>query len=244
MNIEPIAYIKSPYLTKFGVPRQPNVVDALVSTIECELVALDFDPRAVSQGCYLWLIWDFSHNHREDGEWARTVRPPRLGGTKRVGVFASRSSFRPNNLAISAVRFVGCEYGEKTGIVRLKLAGADLVDGTPVYTIRLYDEIADSHVEATWGWPVVEKWPSLAGVDASEEVRASVDGELWRGIEQVLVQDPRPAYTREGQEDREFWVPLADIAVWFKVVNNRALVTRVRKLGEAELARLKERGSL
>lgn len=247
VHIEPIAHIRTPYPTKFGVPRQPGLVDALEARVVFEP---SYRNAAAVRGLegfeYIWLIWGFSHNARE-GEWSPTVRPPVLGGTRRMGVFATRSSFRPNGLGLSSVRLLGvepegdCQDGGHGPVLRV--GGADMVDGTPVFDVKPYLPDWDAHPGARSGWRDQAAWSELE-VEIPPAELAKVPSELREGLMQVLRQDPRPAYTRAGQEGRVFWVPLADLAVRFTVADGVLAVVEVVRLDAGQLARLRETGTL
>lgn len=247
MELEVIARVRTAYPTKFGVPRQPGLVDALPATVEFEPDYRSADAvRGLELFDYVWLIWGFSHNERgaEPGRgpvsadgmaggviparraWSPTVRPPILGGTVRQGVFATRSSFRPNGLALSSVRLVEVEadasYRDGSRGPVLHVRGADMVDGTPVFDVKPYLADTDSHPEARLGWKQGVRWPEIERVVVPPAEMAKVPDELREGLVQMLRQDPRPAYTRHGQEGREFWVPLGSepgsaVAVYFVV---------------------------
>ena len=241
LQLKPIAHIRTPYHTKFGVPRQPGLVDALESTVVFEPEFRLADAVRGLEGFeYIWLIWEFSHNQREG--WKATVRPPVLGGNKRMGVFATRSSFRPNGLALSSVKLLRVELTENRGPV-LHVGGADMVDGTPIYDIKPYIPAYDCHPEAQAGWRSEAEWHELQ-VSWAPGVIERVPLHLREGLRQVLAQDPRPAYTRSGQEDRPFWLPLAGLAVRFKVRGRELEVFAVEKLTPQELRQLEDQGSL
>lgn len=236
--LEPVAVAHTPYPVKFGVPRQPGLADALEATIE--LVDPYRDPdalRGLEGFDWIWLIWGFSHNQREG--WRPTVRPPRLGGTERRGVFATRSSFRPNGLGLSCVRLVGVDEGAMC----LRVVGADLVDGTPIYDIKPYLAFCDSHPEASAGWVEERAWTELI-VEVPPSELAKVPVHLQRGLYQLLAQDPRPAYTRVAQDGREFWVPLGNVAVWFVVQGAQLTVTAIEELDEGQLQHLRDSGQI
>lgn len=236
--LEPVAIAHTPYPVKFGVPRQPGLVDALEATVE--LVDPYRDPdalRGLEGFDRIWLIWGFSHNQRAG--WAPTVRPPRLGGTERMGVFATRSSFRPNGLGLSCVRLADVEVSA----MRLRVVGIDVVDGTPIYDIKPYLPFCDSHPQAATGWVEERTWNELR-VEIPVVELAKVPSALQRGLYQLLEQDPRPAYTRGVQDGREFWVPLADLVVWFVVRDDLLTVTRIDKLDAAQLEHLRATGQI
>ena len=153
MNIKPIAYYHSALSTKFGVPRQSGLVPELVGRIVFEPEYCNADAlRGIEGFDYLWLIWQFSLNGKREGEWSPLVRPPLLGGNEYMGVFATRSPFRPNPIGLSSVRLLGVEDGA------LIVAGADLVDGTPVFDIKPYVEYADAHCNVRSGFVDEKQW--------------------------------------------------------------------------------------
>ncbi len=248
LTIEPIAYVRTPYPTKFGVPRQPGLVDALESTVEFAEPYRNPDALRGLEGFdYLWLIWEFSYNRREPGSWSPTVRPPILGGTDRLGVFATRSSFRPNGLGLSSVRLLGVDleapYRSGGSGPALRVAGADMVDGTPVYDIKPYIVSSDSHPDASQGWRDGTAWRELE-VSIPDSELAKVPHDLRDGLEQMLRQDPRPAYTRSGQEGRLFWVPLGELAIWFAVDGSALEVKRIDRLDVTQMKRLRNTGTI
>lgn len=187
MEIRPVAFFKSPVTGKFGVPRQSGVAPDLRG--EVRLVPPYDNPDAV-RGLdgfdYVWLVWEFSLNGPSDN---LTVRPPRLGGNTRVGVFASRSSFRPNPLGLSSVKIESVDA--ENGIIHV--LGADLADGTPIYDIKPYVAYADSHPEARGGFVDGNEWASLEVV-VPEELAARLSPEELTALKQLLSCDPRPQY--------------------------------------------------
>ena len=167
IHIRPIARMKSDFSTKFGIPRQSGLVQELRSTVIFEPEFRNPDAlRGIEDFSHLWLIWQFSEAVRSD--WSPTVRPPRLGGNTRMGVFATRSPFRPNNLGLSSVRLLGVEQTREFGTV-LHVAGADLMDGTPIFDIKPYIPYGDCHPEATGGFTDTAG-EFLLQVDFSEEL--------------------------------------------------------------------------
>lgn len=247
-ELDVVARVRTPYPTKFGVPRQPGLVDALDATLEFEPPYRNPDAlRGLEGFSYVWLVWGFSHNAREDGGWSPTVRPPILGGTRRLGVFATRSSFRPNGLGLSSVRLLGVEqdarYADGSRGPLLRLGGADMVDGTPVFDVKPYLPSSDAHPDAQVGWKEQAAWRELEVRVPPAELQ-KVPQRLRDGLMQVLAQDPRPAYTRAGQEGRAFWVPLENLAVWFRVSGDVLTVVRVDVLDEARLERLRATGTV
>lgn len=192
--MEIIGYIHNAFREKFGIPRQSGLVDEVLSTVT--LLPPYNDKHAVrglEEFSHIWLVWRFDVVSREGDDFTPTVRPPRLGGEERVGVFASRSPFRPNALGLSCVKLVGIEQ-TKEGPV-LTVAGADLRDGTAIYDIKPYVPLADCHPEATGGFTDTRAWVELA-VDFPPELAARIPQELLPGLIGSLEQDPRPAYQR------------------------------------------------
>ena len=190
-----IAEIRSDFPTKFGIPRQSGLVPELEATVV-------FRPeyrvpealRGIEGYSHLWLLWEFSETRREG--WRPTVRPPRLGGNRRVGVFASRSPFRPNPIGLSCVRLLGVEQHPQWGTV-LRVAGADLMDGTPLYDIKPYLPHADCHPEATGGYSAEGPAPAVAVVTPPEG-EAQIPPRHRAALRAVLAQDPRPAYQQDA----------------------------------------------
>lgn len=214
--MEPIAHIRSPFAEKFGVPRQPGLAPHVV----CEIV---FEPafrnpecvRGIDAFSHLWLIWGF---HCNGNEWHPTVRPPRLGGNSRLGVFATRSPFRPNPLGLSAVKLVSVEPGPV-----LRVSGADLVDGTPIYDIKPYIPYADSIPDAAQGFTAAPWEPLEVRLPSSLPPQASPQWLL--ALKEVLAQDPRPAY--QDDPNRDYHLILSPLEVTFRVQGNVLTVTRV-----------------
>lgn len=246
MVLEPVAVARTPYPVKFGVPRQPGLADALEATVELVAPYEDADAlRGLAGFDWVWLVWGFSHNRREG--WTPTVRPPRLGGTERMGVFATRSSFRPNGLGLSCVRLLAVEpAGERADGSRgplIRVRGADMVDGTPIYDIKPYLAFCDSHPDAASGWVEERGWTELE-VDIPAAEAAKVPERLREGLRQLLAQDPRPAYTRGSQDGREFWVPLENLAVRFTVQGDYLAVTSIDRLDGEQMERLRATGQI
>ena len=194
MNIEPIAYFHSPFPSKFGIPRQSGLVPELPGRIvftppyrHAEAV------RGLEGFDYLWLIWEFHASASpKEGHEKLTVRPPRLGGNERVGVFASRSPFRPNSLGLSCVRINKVELTDDEGPV-IHVLGADLMDGTPIYDVKPYVSYADAHPDARSGFVDQREWQPLE-VEIADELASQFDAQQLKGLKQTLAQDPRPRY--------------------------------------------------
>ncbi|MBQ6956411.1 MAG: tRNA (N6-threonylcarbamoyladenosine(37)-N6)-methyltransferase TrmO [Bacteroidales bacterium] len=187
----PIAHIRSPYGEKFGIPRQSNVVDGIESLIVFEPEFRMAEAlRGIDGFDYLWLIWQFSDN--VDAGWSPTVRPPRLGGNRRLGVFATRSPFRPNAMGLSSVRLLGVKYGTPDGPV-LRVAGADLKDGTPILDIKPYLPYTDSHPGARGGFATEAPERKLTVV-CPECLLAKFPEMQREPLCETLALDPRPSY--------------------------------------------------
>ena len=220
--VKVIARIQSDFPEKFGIPRQSGLVPALRAKIVFEPEFRNDDAlRGIEGFSHLWLIWQFSAAVRDT--WSPTVRPPRLGGNERVGVFATRSPFRPNAIGLSCVRLERAEREEGLGTV-LIVSGADLMDGTPIYDIKPYLPYADAHPEALGGFALQEKEGALRIV-FPEELLARVPEELRQGLCDVLRQDPRPGY--QDEPGRRYGMAFAGFDVRFTVENGVLTVVEV-----------------
>ncbi len=216
-NIQVIARMKSDFPTKFGIPRQSGLVDALESTIIFEPAFRNPDAlRGIEDFSHLWLIWQFSECVRSD--WSPTVRPPRLGGNTRMGVFATRSPFRPNSLGLSSVKLLGVEHTEEYGTV-IHVAGADLMDGTPIFDIKPYIPYGDCHPDATGGFTDTAG-DFLLEVIFPPDLLAKVPENKRQALLGVLSHDPRPSYQQDTE--RIYGLTFAEFNVKFKV-NGRTL---------------------
>ena len=191
-----IARIRTDFPTKFGIPRQSGLVDALKAVIVFEQEYRNPDAlRGLEGFSHIWLIWEFSEAVRET--WSPTVRPPRLGGNTRLGVFATRSPFRPNPLGLSSVRLESIENDPELGAV-LHVSGADLMDGTPIYDIKPYLPHVDSHPEAVGGFASPLKDYALE-VDFPENLLSLIPLERHEALLGVLANDPRPSYQNDSE---------------------------------------------
>ena len=191
MEITPIATFHSPFKEKFGIPRQSGIVGALEGTIVFEPQFRNPDSiRGIEEFDYLWLIWEFSANKHE--ATSPTVRPPRLGGNTRIGVYATRSPYRHNALGLSAVKLAKVEMNTAQGPV-IHVTGADLMDGTPIYDIKPYIAYADAHPEARCGFVDNNDWQSLE-VTIPQEVQQLFSQQQLEALRQSLALDPRPHY--------------------------------------------------
>lgn len=194
MTIEPIAYIRTDFPEKFGVPRQSGLAESLTGRIVFEPAYRNVEAlRGLEGFSHLWLIWEFSANRKTAGEWQPTVRPPRLGGNRHMGVFATRSPFRPNPLGLSCVEFEAIDYNTADGPTII-VKGADLMDGTPIYDIKPYIRYADSRPEAVCGY-VDSLDESQLEVVIPESVEAQInDKAKFQALVETLKLDPRPSY--------------------------------------------------
>ena len=221
MNIEPIAYFHSPLTSKFGIPRQSGIVAELSGTIDfVQKYSQTEALRGLEAYDYVWLKWGFSEN--VDAEKHPTVRPPLLGGNERVGVWATRSPFRPNNLGLSSVRIAKIDIQ----VPCIEVMGADLMDGTPIYDIKPYLSYVDSHPEARGGFTDDHEWQRLQ-VAISDEYAAWFDAADLQVLKQVLSLDPRPHYHHD--DAREYGMPFKGFDIRFKVSEGVLYVTSIER---------------
>lgn len=214
-----IARIHTDFSTKFGVPRQSGLVDALESTIVFEPEFRNADAlRGLEGFSHLWLVWVFDQAIREI--WSPTVRPPRLGGNQRMGVFATRSPFRPNPIALSSVKLAGIEQTDAFGTV-LKIRGADLMNGTPILDIKPYIPYADSHPDAIGGFASVPAGETL-DVQIADDLLERVPENRREALRGVLAQDPRPHY--QNDPERIYGFGFAGLEVKFSVDGSSLIV--------------------
>lgn len=229
-EIKVIARIHSDFKTKFGIPRQSGLVEELNATIVFEPEYRTPDAlRGLDGFSHLWLIWQFSGNVRD--KWSPTVRPPRLGGNTRMGVFATRSPFRPNPIGLSCVRITGIRHDDEYGTV-IDVAGADLMDGTPIYDIKPYTPYTDSHPEALGGF--ASSRPPVIPVEFPEELLQRVPEEKRAGLTGVLSHDPRPRY--QTDEERVYGMSFSGLDVRFRVTGGVLTVTDVKKTDQGPAA--------
>lgn len=221
-TIQAIAYMRSDFKSKFGIPRQSGLVEELQSTI---VFAPEFrNPdalRGIEDFSHLWIIWQFSEAVRQG--WSPTVRPPRLGGNTRMGVFATRSPFRPNNLGLSSVRLLGVEKTEQFGTV-LHVGGADLMDGTPIFDIKPYIPYGDCHPDAVGGFTDQAK-DFLLEVDFPPALLSKLPEEKQEAAVGVLSHDPRPSYQKDSS--RVYGLTFAGFDIRFTVQENKLTVVEV-----------------
>jgi len=219
-----IAHIRSDFTGKFGIPRQSGLVDSLKSVIIFEpeyRVPEAF--RGLEGYSHLWLIWKFSEAVRE--EWSPTVRPPRLGGNTRMGVFATRSPYRPNPIGLSSVKLDSIQLDSPEGPL-LHISGADLMDGTPIYDIKPYLPYVDCHIEATGGFALQQK-EGVIEVSCPEELLVQLPSDKQQPLLDLLAQDPRPAY--QNDPDRIYGMEYAGFDVKFKADSKILTVTEIKK---------------
>ncbi len=222
ISIYPIARMCSDFPTKFGIPRQSGLVEQLRSTIVFEPEFRNDDAlRGIEGFSHLWIIWQFSEAVREG--WSPTVRPPRLGGNTRLGVFATRSPFRPNSLGLSCVKLLGVEHTADNGTV-LHVGGADLMDGTPIFDIKPYIPYSDSHPDALGGFTDTAK-DFLLTVDFPAELLKKLPEGRQEAAIGVLSHDPRPSYQRKPE--RIYGIDFAGFNIRFQVQENRLTVLSV-----------------
>ena len=222
MEIRPVARIRSDFSEKFGIPRQSGLVEELTAAVVFEPEYRDPSAvRGLEGFSHIWLIWEFSRARREG--WSPTVRPPRLGGNKRLGVFATRSPFRPNPLGLSCVRLLEVGQDRELGPV-LTVAGADLLDGTPIYDVKPYLPYADCRPDAAGGFAALPKGADLT-VDCPPELLAAVPEGKRAALLAVLAQDPRPQY--QDDPARVYGMAFAGLEVKFRVEGARLTVTGI-----------------
>ncbi len=222
--MKPIAHICTDFPEKFGIPRQSGLVPGLLGRVVFlppyrQAEAL----RGLEGYSHIWLIWEFSRAKREG--WSPTVRPPRLGGNRRMGVFATRSPFRPNPIGLSCVRLLRIEEGE------LVVEGADLMDGTPIYDIKPYLPYTDAHPEATAGFAGEVMGDRLA-VHFPEDLLSHLPQACHATVIALLQGDPRPSYQHDA--GRVYGMPYAGFDIRFTVVDNCLTVVAVEPLSKAK----------
>ena len=223
-NIRAIARMRSDFPTKFGIPRQSGLVDTLRSTVVFEPEFRNSDAlRGIEEFSHLWLIWQFSEAVRKD--WSPTVRPPRLGGNPRMGVFATRSPFRPNNLGLSCVRLLGVEETQEYGTV-LHVGGADLMDGTPIFDIKPYIPYSDARPEASGGF-TDRAGDFLLNVTFPDKLLELLPENKRNAAIGVLSHDPRPSY--QSDPERIYGMSFAGCNIRFKVAGTDLTVIDVER---------------
>ena len=217
-----IAHIRNDFPTKFGLPRQSGLTDSLESYLLFEPEYRNPDAlRGIEGYSHLWLIWQF--HLAERAEWSPTVRPPRLGGNKRMGVFATRAPYRPNPIGLSCVRLLGVEHDPHLGPI-LRIAGADMVDGTPIFDIKPYLPYVDCHPEATGGF-AHEVMGHQLQVIIPDELMKKIPAEKRDSLRSILSQDPRPGYQQDPE--RIYGFPYGNMEIRFSVREDILTVCQV-----------------
>lgn len=224
MKIKPIGYIKTDFKEKFGIPRQSGIVKEIKGEIVFEKEFCNPDAlRGIEEYSHLWLIFDFSKNHRDN--WSPTVRPPRLGGNKRIGVFATRSPFRPNNLGLSCVKLEGLKYDKKFGNT-LIVSGVDLLNNTPIFDIKPYIPYCDCKMDAKGSFGESFKDYKIT-VLYDENVFKYISKEKKIQIIKLIEQNPKPAYK---EQNKEYKFLFSDYEICFKIIKDTAKILNIRKL--------------
>lgn len=221
--MKPIAHIKSDFPSKFGIPRQAGLVNSLTATVVFDPEYRDPEAlRGIEGFSHLWLIWEFSAAKLDT--WSPTVRPPRLGGNTRLGVFATRSPFRPNPIGLSCVKLEGVEVTADNGTV-LHVSGADLMDGTPIFDIKPYVPYADCRPDASEGFTAPGQ-DYLLDVVIPDELLSRIPENRREALEGVLAQDPRPSYQHDP--DRVYGFGFAGMEIKFSVCNDTLTVLDIQ----------------
>ena len=227
-EFSPIAHLHSDFPEKFGLPRQSGLVNSLKSYIVFEpqyRVREAF--RGLEEYSHIWILWEFSESERKEGKnWSPTVRPPKLGGNKRMGVFATRSPFRPNPIAMSAVKLEKIDFDCPNAPV-LVVSGADIMDNTPILDIKPYLAYTDSYPDALSGFALAEREGALR-VEAPDELLKKIPKEKREGLKDILKQDPRPAY--QENPERVYVMEFGEFEVSFKVGDGVLAVTKIEKI--------------
>lgn len=215
MEIRPIAHIHTDFPSKFGIPRQACLIPELLGTITFEPeFAQPEAVRGLEGFDYLWLLWDFSLEHRDS--FKATTRPPRLGGKLSTGVFAARSPFHPNSIGLSSVRLLSVDYTEKGPL--LTVSGVDMADGTPIYDIKPYVPFVDSHPDARGGFVDDVPWEELSVEDPNDLIGRSSLSEIRKAaLLKILKEDPRPRFDIKPESDRVYGFYFAGFDVRFTV---------------------------
>lgn len=218
-----IARIHNDFKDKFGIPRQSGLTE-LTSRIVFEPEYRNPDSlRGIEGYSHLWLIWQFSEAVREN--WSPTVRPPRLGGNRRVGVFATRSPYRPNPIGLSSVRLLAVE--RTSDGLTLLVSGADLLDGTPIYDVKPYVAYSDSHPDAVSGFADEVKNYALK-VEICKDLLTKIEVSKQKSLITILENDPRPSY--QNDPEREYGMLFASYEIFFKVAGDTLTVTRIKNI--------------
>lgn len=224
MEVKPIAHIESDFKEKFGIPRQSGLTPLKAKIVFCPKYRNPDALRGITDFSHLWLIFDFSLAHRE--EWQPTVRPPRLGGNTRVGVFATRAPYRPNPIGLSCVKLEGIEHDSSKGDV-LIVSGADLLDGTPILDIKPYLSYCDAHPNAAAGFTEgINKKP--LEVEIPDKLSTLLPEAKLEGLTSLLSEDPRPQYQNDAE--RIYKMLFGEFEISFSVDENKLTVSNIIKL--------------
>lgn len=225
MEIKPIAYIRTDFKEKFGIPRQSGLVSSVRGDIIFQPQFRNPDAlRGLEQYTHIWLIWEFSEAVRS--EWSPTVRPPRLGGNKRMGVFATRSPYRPNPLGLSSVKIEEIRPDTPNGPV-ITVSGVDLMDKTPIYDIKPYLPYADIHVDASDGFALTRKEGALE-VIVPDDIEPLIPADKRQALIEILAQDPRPQY--QSSPDRVYTMSFAGMDVSFCIDDKTVTIKNIKAL--------------
>ncbi len=225
MELKTIAHLKCDFPEKFGIPRQSGLVESVKAKIVFTPEYRDPNAlRGLEQYSHLWIIWQFSEAVRDD--WSPTVRPPRLGGNTRMGVFATRSPYRPNPLGLSSVRIEKIELDTKDGPV-ITVSGVDIMDNTPIYDIKPYLAYVDSHADASDGF-ALNTHESILNVHFPAEIVSELPPDTLDTLTEILAQDPRPQY--QNSPERVYTMSYSDLDISFTVDGNVLNVTDIRKI--------------
>ncbi|MBR1401965.1 MAG: tRNA (N6-threonylcarbamoyladenosine(37)-N6)-methyltransferase TrmO [Prevotella sp.] len=225
-TIHPVAVFHSPFISKFGIPRQSGIVEEVEGTIVLEPPYRHAEAlRGLEDFDFIWLIWGFSANNMNvsSQQPPLTVRPPLLGGNTRIGVFATRSPFRPNGLGLSSVRISHIDWDATDGPI-IHVLGADLMDGTPIYDIKPYLVYADSHPEAKGGFTDKNKWKKLKVVFADDSAQQLSEKEQLL-LQRILELDPRPHYQDDSQ--RIYGMSFGEYEIHFKVDKDVLIIVKI-----------------
>lgn len=220
MELKVIAYARNGHSDKFGIPRQSREESPILTRIVFEPeYCIPEMLRGIEGYSHLWILWGFS----EVESWSPTVRPPRLGGNKRMGVFATRSPFRPNPIGLSSVKLISVQKSADSHQLELLVSGADVLDGTPIYDVKPYLSFSDCHPDAQNGFAEAHKDDRLTVVG-----ERLADERVWRDLEYILSQDPRPAY--QDDPEREYKLDYAGWTVTFVVHDKTIIVRNIEKI--------------
>lgn len=220
-NLRVIGRIYNDYKEKFGIPRQSGLAKSLISKIEFEKEFSNPEYfKGLSEFSHIWIIWQFSETVGK--ETAPTVRPPKLGGNKRTGVFATRSPFRPNNIGLSSVKIEKIDINDKKGVT-IYVSGADIMNGTPIYDIKPYLPYTDIHNDASNGFALTDKAEKLK-VKCSKDILEKIPKQSVDALFETLMLDPRPSYQNDG---RIYGMSFGEFQVKFKVIKNTVEITDI-----------------